>query len=294
MRGMSEVLLMQGREWALDDIERIRRLIAENPAWSRRRISEALAAGWDWRNGSGQLKDMAARSLLVKLEARGLIQLPVRRQTPTNRMARVRTLDREWDTTPIVGTLGDLGSLTVREVSTDEAGQERCGVALAQFHYLGWGGAVGENLSYAISNEAGGLLACLAFGSAAWKCRSRDEFIGWSAECKQQRLHLITNNTRFLILPFVQVPHLASWILGRVLGRLSGDWEAKYGHRIVLVETFVDRDRFRGTCYRAANWIQTGATAGRSRQDRQHTLRVPIKDVYVYPLGRRFRKELSA
>lgn len=290
---MSEVLVVQGRCLQPADIVWTRLLIADNPAWSRRRISEALAAAWNWRNASGQLKDMAARSLLVKLEARGLIELPARRQTPTNRMARVPALDTVWDTTPVVGPLGELGPLRVWDVRTDGAGQERCAAALAQFHYLGWSGTVGENLQYAVTNEAGRLLACIGFGSAAWKCRARDEFIGWSPLQKQQRLHWITNNTRFLILPFVQVPHLASWILGQVLGRLSADWEAKYGHRIVLVETFVDRERFRGTCYRAANWIHTGATTGRSRQDRQHTFRVPIKDVYVYPLRRRFRQDLS-
>ena len=161
-----------------------------------------------------------------------------------------------------------------------------------EFHYLGWSGAIGENLQYTVTTEAGQLLACMVFGSAAWKCRARDEFIGWSPLQKQQRLHQITNNTRFLILPWVRVPHLASWILGQVLRRLSGDWETQYGHRIALVETFVDRERFAGTCYKAANWIHTGATTGRSRQDREHTLKVPVKDVYLYPLDRRFRQEL--
>jgi hypothetical protein len=290
---MSEVLVVQGRGLEPADIIRIRSLIAGNPAWSRRRLSEALCVEWDWRNGSGRPKDMAARSLLVKLEARGLIQLPPRRQTPSNRMARGRIQGPNWDTSSVAGSLRDIGPLTVREVRTDPAARDRCGVALAQFHYLGWNGMVGENLSYAITNEADRLLACIGFGSAAWKCRARDEFIGWSPDQKQQRLHWITNNTRFLILPFVQVPHLASWILGQVLRRLSKDWQEKYGHRIVLVETFVERDRFRGTSYKAANWIRVGATTGRSRQDRQHTLQVPIKDVYLYPLRRRFRQELS-
>jgi hypothetical protein len=294
MAGMSEALLLQGRCLQPADIAWTRQLIAGNPGWSRRRISEAMASAWDWRNRSGQLKDMAARSLLLKLEARGLIRLPARRQTPGNRMARIPVWDADCDTSPVVGSLQELGPLTIQEVSADGTMHHRCAAALARFHYLGWSGAVGENLQYTICNEAGRLLSCIAFGSAAWKCRARDEFIGWSAVAKQQQLHQVTNNSRFLILPFVQVPHLASWILSHVLGRLSADWEAKYGHRIVLVETFVDRERFRGTCYRAANWIHTGATAGRSRQDRGHTLQVPVKDVYVYPLRRKFRQELSA
>jgi hypothetical protein len=165
---------------------------------------------------------------------------------------------------------------------------------LAEFHYLGYRGTVGENLQYMVTTESGRLLACLLFGSAAWKCKSRDGFIGWNPEQRQRNLHLLTDNTRFLILPFVQVPHLASWMLGRVLRHLSADWQSKYGHPILLVETFVERERFAGTSYKAANWLPLGSTAGRSRQDRRHTLQVPVKDVYVYPLVRRFREGLSA
>jgi len=290
---MKETLIVQGRELRSGDIERIRQFLAENPTWSRRRLSQAVAAEWGWRNACGQLKDMAVRSLLVKLHERGHVELPPRRQAPTNRMrGRQPIAAREWDTTPVTGTLPSVGRLRIRETSTDDTARQECAAALAQFHYLGWGGAIGENLAYAVRNEAGRLLSAIVFGSAAWKCAARDAFIGWTAEQRQQHLHRITNNTRFLILPFVRIPHLASWIFGQVLRRLSRDWEAKYGHPIVLVETFVDRERFAGTCYKAGNWIRAGATTGRSRQDRAHLLRVPIKDVYVYPLDRRFRPEL--
>ncbi len=154
--------------------------------------------------------------------------------------------------------------------------------------------AVGENLQYTLTDASGRLFACLLFGSAAWKCRARDEFIGWTPEQRQERLHLITNNMRFLILPYVKVAHLASWILGQVLRRLSQDWQSKYGHGIVLVETFVERERFAGTSYKAANWRCLGATSGRSRQDRHHRLSVPLKDLYLYALRRSFREELCA
>jgi hypothetical protein len=130
------------------------------------------------------------------------------------------------------------------------------------------------------------------FGSAAWKCRARDQFIGWTPVQRTHGLPLLTNNSRFLILPWVRVPHLASWILGRVLRRVSADWQDKYGHPIALVETFVDRSRFAGTSYRASNWIRLGSTTGRSRQDRRRTLRVAAKDVYLYPLHRKFRTVL--
>jgi hypothetical protein len=290
---MKETLIVQGRKLESADIERIRQLLGDNPAWSRRRLSQALAAEWDWRNGCGHLKDMAARSLLVKLHERGYVELPPRRQMPTNRMMRRQSIAaRQWDTTPVTGTLPSVGRLTIREVRTKDLARDECAAALRQFHYLSWGGAVGENLAYAVTNEAGRLLACMVFGSPAWKCAARDAFIGWTREQRQRHLHQITNNTRFLILPFVRIPHLASWIFGQVLRRLSADWDAKYGHPVLLVETFVDRERFAGTCYKAANWIRTGATSGRSRQDRAHALRVPIKDVYVYPLDRRFRQEL--
>jgi len=291
---MNEPLVLQGRQVTLADIARIRELVTCNPNWSRRRLSQALCAEWDWRNASGRPKDMAARSLLVKLHARGLIELPPRRQMPSNRMTCRRLAQQNWDTTPVSGTLGDLGPLKIEEISNDSVARVRFAAALTEFHYLGCRGTVGENLQYTVTDGSGRLLACLLFGSPAWKCRARDQWVGWTADQRQARLHLVTNNTRFLILPFVKVPHLASWILGRVLRRLSDDWERKYGHGIVLVETFVERQRFTGASYKAANWIPLGATTGRSRQDRDHTLRVPVKEVFVLPLDRRFRAELSS
>ena len=291
---MNETLMVQGRQLETSDIFRIRQLMAENPSWSRRRLSEVIAQEWDWRNGSGRFKDMAARTMLLKLDALGLIQLPPRRRMPPNRMAAGRISRQNWDQSVVTGALRQLGPITIQEISNDAAERKRFAAALAEFHYLGYRGTVGENVQYAVADATGRLLACLLFGSAAWKCKSRDEFIGWSIEQRQRRLNCITNNTRFLILPFVRVPHLASWILGQALRRLSQDWQRKYGHPILLVETFVERDRFAGTSYKAANWIRVGSTAGRSRQDRSHTLQVPVKDVYVYPLHRQFRKELSA
>jgi hypothetical protein len=289
---MNEAMVVQGRQLVMEDILRIRRMISENPRWSRWRISKALCAEWNWRNGSGHLKDMAARSLLVKLDACGLIQLPPRRRMTPNRMATRPPRQIAWDLTPIAATLPEVEPLTIREISTDAAARVQFATALADFHYLGYRGTVGENLQYVVTDKTGRLLACLLFGSAAWQCRPRDQFIGWNPEQRARNLHLLTNNTRFLILPHVKIPHLASWILGGVLRRLSADWQKKYGHAIVLVETFVENQRFTGTSYRAANWIRLGHTAGRSRQDRRRTLRVPLKDVYVYSLYRRFHREL--
>jgi hypothetical protein len=291
---MNEMLVVQGRRLASEDIARIRELIAGNSNWSRRRLSEALCTEWEWRNGNGRMKDMAARSLLVKLHERGLIKLPPRRQTPSNRMTSRSVPRQTWPREPIVGMLGELGPLHVQEVSNDSTARIQIASALDEFHYLGCRGTVGENLQYTVTAESGRLLACLTFGSAAWKCRARDQFIGWTPEQREKHLHLITNNTRFLILPDVKVPHLASWILGQALRRLSNDWKTKYGHGISLVETFVERQRFAGTSYKAANWIRLGGTTGRTRQDRYRTLQAAVKDVYVYPLYRGFREELTA
>lgn len=291
---MSETFVIQGRTLSPADITRIRTLIAVNPQWSRRRLSQALCVEWNWCNAAGCMKDMAARTLLVKLQDLGLIELPARRQTPVNRMAARQLQPRLWDKTEVSGSFQSLGPLSIREVSRDPVSRAEFSAALSEFHYLGYRGTVGENLQYIVTDAQGRLLACLLFGSAAWKCRVRDQFIGWTPEQREQRLPWITNNTRFLILPWVHVPHLASWILGHILRRLSADWNQKYGHHIMAVETFVERDRFAGTSYRAANWIYLGSTTGRSRQDRLLTMQVPVKDVFLYPLTPRLQRELAA
>jgi hypothetical protein len=290
---MAEALLIQGRQLQEADLTDIRELIGQHPQWSRRRISQQLCRQWEWRNGAGQYKDMAARTLLLKLQQRGLIWLPERRQIPTNRMRAAVIVPRLWEQTPIEGSLADLGKLRVEEVSQERARREELAAALEQLHYLGsGGGTVGENLQYRISLADDRLLAGLWFGSAAWKCIVRDQFIGWTVAQREANLWRMTNNCRYLILPWVRCPHLGSWILGQVLRRLSADWERKYGHAIALVETFVERARFRGTVYRAANWQPLGATRGRSRQDRYSCLQVPVKEVLVYPLTANFREVL--
>jgi hypothetical protein len=255
-----------------------------------------LAAHWDWRNGAGALKDMAARALLVKLEQRGLIELPARRQTPTNRMSCPRAeagLVRVPEA-PLESALAGLEKLWVTEVSGQSAERRWVRAALGQFHYLGFGGAVGENLQYVARAGPGQPLACLVFGAAAWKCQDRDRFIGWSAAQRQQYLGRVANNSRFLILPWVRVSGLGSWILAQVSRRIAADWQAKYGHPVVLLESFVERERFRGTVYQAANWQRVGVTAGRTRQDRHTCIQAPVKDIYLSPLRRDFRQVLSA
>jgi hypothetical protein len=292
---VTESLTIQGRCLSPDQLHDLRQWVGANPHWSRWRLSRELATRWDWRNGAGVLKDMAARTLLVKLARRGLIVLPQRRQVPTNRM-RCQTgpvVELPEPSPPIPDALVQLAPLSLREVSGEAAARAWVKAALARFHYLGFGGAVGENLQYVVRDGQNRPLACLVFGAAAWKCQDRDRFIGWTAAQRQKQLARVTNNTRFLILPWVRVPDLGSWILGQVAHRIGRDWQAKYGHPVVLLETFVEQPRFRGTVYRAANWQKVGRTTGRTRQDRHTCIQAAVKDIYVYPLRRGFREVLQ-
>ena len=297
---MTKTYLLQGRQIGAAELEQIRQFLAEHPHWSRWRLSRELATLWDWRNGVGQLKDMAARTLLLKLEQRGRINLPARRRTPSNRMRhkRLPELDLAAPQASVTEALRALLPLVINECSRAEGapGQRALFDALLHHHhYLSHRSSVGENLQYLVRDAQARPLACVLFGAAAWQCAARDRYLGWDSAVRAQNLHLIANNTRFLILPWVQVAHLASHVLGRIAQRLSRDWQAKYGHPIYLLETFVQRDRFRGTAYRAANWVRVGQTKGRTRQDRADGTwhQSAIKDVYLYPLHRRFRQHLQ-
>ena len=194
---------------------------------------------------------------------------------------------------PITAKLKTLAPLKVRLVEDKEAlGLFKC--FLSAYHYLGFNGTVGENLKYLVYDKNDRPLACLLFGACAWKCAQRDSFIGWDYATRGKNLSLVTNNTRFLILPWVKIEHLASHILAKVARRISSDWTAKYGHPVCILETFVECGRFKGTCYKSANWIYVGKTKGRGRNDVYNTLKVPIKDIYLYPLTKRFKEVLSS
>lgn len=292
---VTESLIVQGRLVQPADLQCIGQFRAAHPEWSRRRLSRELAMHWQWHSPVGQLKDMAARTLLLKLHQRGLIDLPPRRQLPTNRMrcGAKSPVAVEPPACPIECRLSELGVLSVSEVSAHPADRAWVKAALQRFHYLGFGGAVGENLQYLVRDAQGRPLACLVFGAAAWKCQDRDRWIGWSPQARRGHLPLLANNQRFLILPWTRVDHLASWTLGQVMRRLSADWQRKYGHSLALAETFVERERFAGTAYRAANWVKVGQTTGRTRQDATRSIQTPVKDVYLYPLRRDFREALQ-
>lgn len=290
---MQGSLHIQGRTLTEQDLVAIRNLIATHPHWHRNRISQELAQAWNWRTDTGRLKDMAARTMLLKLYRRGWITLPSPRRQPVQRKPPPPELPG-LDNIPasITASLRELAPVALELLHARHPAYPTFSRYLAQHHYLGHRGPVGEHLAYLARDRYGRDVACLLFGAAAWKAASRDKFIGWDDATRAKRLSSTTNNTRFLILPWIRVPLLASHILALTLRRLSADWQAKYGHPVYLVETYVDRSRFKGTCYRAANWTCVGQTQGRSRQDRDRTLNVPVKDIYVYPLIPQFHERL--
>jgi hypothetical protein len=289
-----EPICLQGRTLSNDDLAAVRALIAQHPDWHRTALSLRLCELWNWCNQAGRLKDMAARTLLLKLQARGLIELPPPR-TRTRRPCAQAPPHCQLELLPTAAIDGPLVSLQPLslELAQSLRSRRRVGQLLAQYHYRGFNGAVGENLQYLVRDRRGRELAVMVFGAAAWKVAVRDQFIGWSVAQRQTHLAKLANQQRFLILPWVRVPHLASQSLALATRRLSADWQQRYGHRIWLVETFVERERFVATAYRAAGWLELGLTTGRTRQDRYHTMQSPLKSVWVRPLHRTFRQHLT-
>ena len=289
---MNEEMVIQGRRLYCQDIDCIRRLIQENPSWNRTRISKEICRQWDWKRPNGQLKDIACRSMLRKLQDLGLLILP-KPLHAGHYQRKIREVPHS--TEPVRDPLAAIRPIRLVETHSRPDQDNLFCYLLHRYHYLGLQATfVGENIRYLAYDAYNRPLGCLLFGSAAWKTSSRDAYIGWDVRTRERNLPLLTNNTRFLILPWVQVKCLASHLLSLGLKQLNQDWENRYGHTISLVETFVDTTRFRGTCYRAANWIHVGRTTGRSRQDRNRKIKVPVKDVYLYPLRSDFRKKLCA
>jgi len=292
---MESNFICQGRSVSVAELDWLRHVMAAHPTWSRKRLAREICQRWQWRTVQGRLKDFAARSLLLKLQARGLLVLPPLR-------AQYRT--RRWEPGPppsrpppvgarIEGPLVELQPLRWSLPLAGSLEEGRVHEHLRRHHYLGLC-VVGENLKYLVQSREGQDVACLLFGAAAWQSAARDQFIGWTAAQRVRGLSEVVNNTRFLVLPWVKVPGLASHVLSRAVRRLNGDWQRKYGHPVWLVETFVDRDRFAGTAYRAANWQQIGQTQGRGRQGPDPRVRsTSIKEVLIYPLHRQFRQRLQ-
>ena len=296
---MTEIWRVRGREIGPAELEQIRVWLALHPEWSRRRLSIELAGAWDWRSPTGQLKDIAARDLLNRLEARGLIDLPARqrrggRQTPRALGHSAQgSLNLVVQEPPRQHPLSELSPLSWQQVQPGQPQRAQVARLLATHHYLGYPDVLGQ-LHYLVRDRQGRDVACLLFGPASWKVAARDEFIGWSSVQRQSHLGHLANNSRFPILPWIQTPHLASHLLAQVVRRLRVDWPARHGRSLWLVETFVETERFAGVSYRAANWIGVGQTQGRTRNDSQHVRQAPRKDVYLLPLVPGFRERLCA
>jgi hypothetical protein len=289
---MNAILKYRGREVTDAEVAFIRELIAAHPTLSRRRLSEELCRAWNWVQPNGKPRDMVCRGLMLALHRGGHITLPQPRWTPPNPLAkRSQPATVEVDRRPVHASLQTLGPLRFEQVRRTSQ-EPLFNSLIEQHHYLGYTQPVGEHLKYLVFAQDR-LLACLAWSSAPRHLGPRDRFIGWSAEARRRNIHLIAYNLRFLILPWVEVSHLASHILGRMARQLPRDWEQIYGHAVYFLETFVDPQRFRGTCYRAANWIVLGRTTGRGKDDQTGRPNRPIKEVLGYPLCRRFRQLLS-
>jgi hypothetical protein len=287
-----EPIRLQGRTLTGDDLTELRALRAQHPDWHRTALSRHLCQLWNWRNGLGRLKDMAARTLLLKLEARGLIDLPPSQSCIGRPCVRAAPILLALSLPPIQGSLPSLQPIRL-EVADSQRSRQQVRQFLRQFHYRGFHGPVGENVQYLAKDRQGRDLAVMVFGAAAWKVADRDRFIGWSVEQRTEQLGGIANQQRFLILPWVRVPRLASHLLVLTARRLANDWLKAYGHRVWLLESFVEEERFTGRAYQAAGWLRLGQTTGRTRQDHQRTLQAPIKSVWVRPLHPQFRKLLS-
>jgi Domain of unknown function (DUF4338) len=274
------------------DVAFIRQLIVDHPGASRRELSQKLCRAWNWVQANGALRDMVCRGLMLQLHRAGRIELPAVRQFPRNPLVEGNRPPRVVvEAEPLCVRLNQIQPLEFRQVRRrPEEGLFNS--LLEQYHYLSYTQPVGEQLKFLVYAQ-GRPIACLAWSSAPRHLSSRDRFLGWSAEARRQNIGLLAYNSRFLILPWVAVPHLASHLLSRMARILPREWERVYGHPVYFLETFVDPERFRGTCYRAANWIRLGYTTGRGKNAPTRKPTRSIKEVLGYPLRKDFRQRLQ-
>lgn len=282
-----------GRTFSAIEIERIGQLIAARPDARRAELSRIMCTELGWLRPDGRTKDMSCRVAMLRMHRDGLIELPAPRNGNNNGKAYRRRTPQAQAGPPLhVASPRRLGRLQLERV-TERKASHLHNEYLERYHYLGYQPLPGAQLRYFV--RAGEhIVALLGFGAAAWKTRPRDQFIGWTPQQREQHLHRVVNNARFLILPWVRCPNLASAILGRAARRIAEDWQTQYGYRPVLLETFVEHPRFRGSVYQAANWLRLGETAGRGKLDVHHLAPLPKKSVWIYPLERNFKQALCA
>ncbi len=292
---MSDVVLSyRGRPIGGADVDFLRELIGRHPELSRRQLSVKVCQAWNWVQPNGLPRDMVCRGLMLALHRAGHIELPAKRSSPHNNVIAHRRVAEvaSYDTSPLAGSLAVLRPLEVRLVRRTE-GEKLFAHLLSRYHYLGYSRPVGEHLKYLILAGVRPI-ACLGWSSATRQLHLRDQFVGVPKEAYRHNLHCIAYNTRYLIVPWLAVPHLASHLLARVARRISADWQALYHHPIHLLESFVDLERFRGTCYRAANWIRVGRSSGVGTRSKTNRPATSIKELWAYPLRQDFRQKLLA
>jgi Druantia protein DruA len=290
---MENAFIFRNRTFSSADVALVRQVIVEYPEEGRCALSRRLCLAWNWTQPNGQPKDMICRGLLLDLERKGAIRLPPMKKVPFKNPFLHRSSPKkiEIDKSPIEKHLRELFPIAIHQVRRSPL-EELCNSLIEEHHYLGYAQPVGEHLKYMVLS-GDRPVACLVFSSAAWHLGPRDHFIGWTPVLREKNRHLLAYNSRFLIMPWVRVPHLASHLLAQCLKRLSKDWQTLYSHPVHWVETFVDSERFKGTCYQAANWIFLGNTTGRGKFDQTRKPNRSIKDVYGYPLVRQFRERLT-
>lgn len=281
-----------GRLFTTEEMEWIRQLVASEPLLNRAQLSRRVCSELHWLRPDGRFKEMSCRVAMLRMQRDGLITLPRPEKGNGNGRTRPRLTTASDPKTPLSLSAGELGPLVFRPVDTPPD-SVLWNELIERYHYLGYKPLPGAQIRYLVFGR-GHLLAALGFGAAAWKVAPRDQLIGWTADQRRANLHRIVNNARFLILPWVAVRNLASRILAASAKGLPCDWKSRYGYQPCLLETFVERDRFRGTCYHAANWIHVGQTQGRGKLDRRHRHPLPVKYVYLYPLHKHFRQKLCA
>lgn len=285
------VFRYRSRELTTWDIEFIRGTITQHYDRGRSHISRMLCKSWQWRQPNGKLKEYAARDLLLRLEEKGFIKLPPRLAQKNNAKAKSFNQIPLFVKNSLAGSVGEYPGFFLRPAGPQD--NYLWNYLVHHYHYLGLQKLVGEHFRY-LAFLNGQVVGCLAWASAAWKVKDRDQFIGWDETSKRKNLHLIANNTRFLILPWINVKYLASKVLSLSLKRLSHDWQKTYGHPICLAETFVDTARFKGTCYQASNWQYVGQTKGSAKKGNQYLYHGQPKAIYLYPLHRHFRRHLTS
>jgi len=274
------------RDFSVEDIQTIRDLIAQDQKLQRSALSRKLCQLWGWTKPNGELKDMTCRVALLRMQADGLIELPPSRIGVVRKRAHFPSTCASDAQTPIRQSVHELPRITLQVVS-GKSNSLLWNEYMARYHYLGYAAMSGSQIRYNVfAGEQ--LVACISFCACAWKLKDRERFIGWSEQQRQKNLQLVINNARFLVLPWIQSKGLASKILALAARQLPKDWKHRYGFEPVLLETFVEYERHKGTCYKAANWVNVGRTAGRGKKSTSHKGLIPAKDIWLYPLRKNF------